>query len=113
MNNYTPGHKLLNLDTSGAQESIITFYTGNNESGSECPAMLVQQQDGKVIAATGSKMYRFDSDINPGSSETRSCSNFSQVNDKTPAAIQSDDKIVVAGRYSGGGNLILVRILTN
>ena len=112
VNNYTPSHKLLKLDTLGAMESTVTFHTGT-ESSSQCPSILVQQQDDRVIAASLNKMYRFDSEINLSTAEIRSCSNFSQMSNTTEAIIQPDDKIVVAGRYTGGGNLMLVRVLAN
>lgn len=111
-NYYFTIHRLLKINPDGSQEASVAFYQGS-ETNWDCPGMLVQQQDGKVLTNSATIMHRFDSEINLSTQETRSCSNFSQMSDKTHAAIQPDDKLVVAGRYTGGGNLMLVRILPN
>jgi hypothetical protein len=106
-------HNLIKIDSNGALESYQNYYNGYFTSHITCPVVLGQQQDGKVIASGWDKLYRFDSDLNVSTAEITSCSNFSQLGDKTSAILQADDKMVVAGRTTNGGNLTLIRTLPN
>lgn len=105
-----PNYKLVKLNANGTYASAITY--ANAGTSGYCPRIIAQQRDGKVVAYAPDRLFRFDSELNSSSAETMSCSTyFSAFTNQTRAVLQTDDKMIFAGRYEGGGNLVIVRTL--
>lgn len=106
--NGTITHYLDRYGSTGDFETSVSLY--NTPSGSQCPVIFANQNDGKLVTSNGNQILRLNPDLDNSTIETYYCSNIDSI-DSAHAAIQNDDKIVAAGVYSG--NLTLVRILPN
>jgi uncharacterized delta-60 repeat protein len=100
---------LMRLDAAGASEPYLLFQTGADDNN--CPQILAQQSDGRVVSAGIGRLYRFNSALDVNSAAIGFCSSFNTITAMTRAVLQPDDKMLVAGRYDGTGNLMLVRTL--
>jgi len=105
----------LNLGGPGASTGLDLFSAkGFYETSSSlfdigsCPAILTNQSDGKILIQLTGPLFRIDADL--GSQEWINCQNLQGVQWQR-GAIQTDDKIVVAGVYND--NLFLARLLPN
>lgn len=107
---YYDVRRLLVVESNGALNSSVT-YQADAISDSECPKVLAQQQDGKVIATGSDRLYRFNANLDPNTAEVNFCSSFNGLTNKTPGVLQANDKMIVAGRYNN--NLTLVRTVPN
>lgn len=104
-----PERQFFTIDNTGAWEKTNAY--GSSSSSGYCPNILAQQQNGKVIFGAPDRLLRLDSYLDMTSSELNYCSNFSYLTNITDGVLQTDDKMIVAGRYSG--YLTLVRTLPN
>ena len=96
------------FSSTGIFESKVSPYNGFSGS---CPDIFTNQKDGKVIIQTVGVLFRLNTELDLSSLETNYCSNLSGISNFARAAIQSDDKIVVAGIYND--YLMIVRLLPN
>lgn len=107
----TVGSNLVRLNTIGAFTTRIAYGpTGFvTDFSGDCPDVMAQQADGKVIAKTvvSDKLYRFSTTFS--TVQTMTCGSYSTLTSPTPAVLQSDDKMIAAGTYNG--NIALVRTL--
>lgn len=104
----TVNSNLVRMNSAGSFTSR-SQYEHANIIAYTCPEILAEQQDGKVIlkGASGEHLYRYAANFL--TIQTSSCANFSFMDIKTPAVLQADDKMVVAGRSNGG--LVMVRTI--
>ncbi len=106
------GSSTLVLDkfsSTGIFESSVSPFNGFSVTG--CPEVFANQTDGKVLLQFAGILFRLNTELDFSTMETNYCSNLSGMTNFARAAIQPDDKMVVAGIYNG--NLILVRLLPN
>ncbi|HCA57224.1 MAG TPA: hypothetical protein DEP46_04470 [Blastocatellia bacterium] len=106
---------LVRLSSNGAFTSSTEFepremiYPAESPTG-PCPEVLAQQGDGRVILKGNDfdELFRFSADF--ASVQTMSCGSYANLDyPKSHAVLQSDDKMVAAGRYNG--YITLVRTL--
>lgn len=95
------------FNSNGILESSNSLYNGFPIAG--CPEVFTNQNDGKLIAHFDGYLFRLNAELDTSSIETNVCPNLSQIGILSRAAIQTDDKMVVAGVYSN--YLVLVRLL--
>ncbi len=99
----TVGSSLVRLSTNGAFTSRVEYGpTGwqGNPSG-YCPDLMAQQSDGRIVTrpVTFELLYRFSTNFS--TIETMNCSSYANFGSKTPAVLQTDDKMIAAGTYNG------------
>lgn len=99
---------LVRLTSAGNFTSRSQYEESHTLAG-YCPEILAEQQDGKVIlrGASGEHMYRYSSNFL--TIQTSSCTAYTYVQNATYAVLQTDNKMVAAGRY--GDNLAIVRTI--
>lgn len=100
---------LEKFSATGSHQSNLILFNGF-PTGS-CPSLLDSQSDGKLIASYSGMLFRTDNELTSGSVESNTCPNLAFMTGLSRAAIQPDDKMVVAGLSSGF--LTLVRLLPN
>ena len=104
--------RLLQFGANGVFESPINYHTSESTSTpSNCPNVLAQQGDGKVVASGQDRMYRFNGNLDVNTAEINFCSAFVNLTNRTRGVLQTNDRMVIAGRYNG--YLTLVRTLSN
>jgi len=97
------------FSSSGVFESTQTVFPGYPVIG--CPEIFTNQNDGKLIVQFARFLYRTNAEIDGSSVERNDCSNLGGMTDLARAAIQPNDKMVVAGVYNN--YLMLVRLQPN
>ena len=110
------GANYVRLSSNGAFTSRTTYepYEILNQSEwtlSPCPDINAQQSDAKVImkGMNYDELFRFSGNF--ATVETMSCASYANLaaGSRTPAVLQTDDKMVAAGTY--GGYIALVRTM--
>ncbi len=101
------GIMLDKFSSSGFFESTLMLYDQVPTGG--CPEVFTNQNDGKLIGQSTGLLIRTNAEIDYSSREIHDCSNLYGVTSLARAAIQPDDKMVVAGVY--GNYLMLARLL--
>jgi uncharacterized delta-60 repeat protein len=91
----------------GVFESNITPYNGSSIAG--CPEVFTNQNNGKLIVNFAGLLFRLNDELDGSSIETNVCPSLSGMTGFSRAAIQTDDKMIVAGVYNN--YLMLVRLL--
>jgi hypothetical protein len=99
---------LRKFSPAGVFESSVSPY--NTHTFLNCPEVFTNQNDGKLIVPFRGLLFRLNDELD-GTIEMSDCSNLSPMSATARAAIQPDDKMVVAGVYNG--YLMLVRLLPN
>jgi uncharacterized delta-60 repeat protein len=109
-----PGYQFTALEKygpSGVFESMRSVHLFNNEyPGAGCPEIFTNQNDDKLIVRLDGFLVRANDELS-GNIEENDCSNLNGITNFGRAAIQSDDKMVVAGVYNN--YLMLARLLPN
>lgn len=109
LNPRSVDRNLLNLYfANGVIESTVDYHTGNHPYN-KCPTFLDQQDNGKIVASTRSKMYRINENLDPSTVQTGHCNSYGHLWPRI-AVMRGDDKLVVVGQNENG-NLSLVRTL--
>ena len=100
------GANYVRLSSSGAFTSRTEYEPQESISMGEwpngdCPDINAQQSDGKVILkGTGyDELFRFSTNF--ATVTTMHCASYANLDTRTAAVLQSDDKMVAAGTYSG------------
>ena len=97
------------FSSAGIFESSLSVYNQVPTAG--CPEVFTNQNDGKLIVQYLGLLFRANAEIDGSSIEINDCSNLGGMTKFARAAIQSDDKMVVAGVYNN--YLMLARLLPN
>ena len=98
------------FSSTGIFESSVSPFNGYYIGS--CPDVFTNQNDGKVLIQTAGYLFRLNAELDPFTMETNYCSNLSGLmSDFAQAAIQTDDKMVVAGIFND--YLMIVRLLPN
>ena len=100
------GANYVRLSSSGSFTSRTEYEPdevismGEWPNGS-CPDMNAQQSDGKVILkGTGyDELFRFSTNFSTVT--TMHCASYANLDARTPAVLQNDDKMVAGGTYNG------------
>lgn len=100
----TVGASIVRLNSSGSVTSRISYEPTEFVIGApagDCPDLMAQQQDGRLVlkGENSDELFRFSTNF--ATVETMSCSNYGALSSPTPAVLQSDDKMIAAGSYSG------------
>jgi uncharacterized delta-60 repeat protein len=98
---------LEKFGSNGVLESGLSPYNQYPTEG--CPEVFTNQNDGKLIVQYLGLLFRTNNELDGSSIEINDCSNLGGLSIIARAAIQSDDKMVVAGVYNG--YLMLARLL--
>ncbi len=97
------------FSSTGIFESSISPFNGFSGG---CPDIFTNQNDGKVLVKTNGILFRFNAELDSSTMEINYCSNLiGLISELGTAAIQPDDKMVVAGVFND--YLMIVRLLPN
>lgn len=110
----TLGANYVRLSSSGAFTSRTQYEPQITVDQSDwydgpCPDINDQQSDGKVIlkGSNNDELFRFSSNFS--SVTSMHCASYANLDSRTPAVLQSDDKMVAGGTY--GGYIAIVRTM--
>lgn len=108
----TVGSNLVRFQSDGDYIGRIQYipvqYDPNPQSG-PCPSIIAEQSDGRVVARGVHlhKIYRFSSTYS--TTQTMNCDSYTSLSGPTRAVLQTDNKMIAAGRYNG--NIAIARTL--
>ena len=99
----TVGANIVRLSSGGTFTSRTEYEPSEFVFGAPqpCPDLTMQQQDGRVVlkGTNSDELFRFSTDFS--TVETMNCASYANLDTRTPAVLQSDDKMVAAGTYNG------------
>jgi uncharacterized delta-60 repeat protein len=108
----TLGSNLARFQSDGDYIGRIAYIPVHYDTGSHpgsCPSIIAEQSDGRVVARGTyfDKLYRFSSTFS--TTQTMNCDSYTALGEQTKAVLQSDNKMLAAGRYNG--NIAIARTL--
>ena len=100
----TLGSNLVRFQSDGdyiGRVNYIPVQVDPNPQSGPCPVIIAEQSDARIVArgVYYNKLYRFSSGYS--TVQTTTCDPYSSLEDKTRAILQSDNKMLAAGRYNG------------
>ena len=103
--------RIVHFSTSGAvtgstvyeDDPPFSYVTGN------CPDILAQQANGRILAKSVDNDYIYRFSTSYFTINKMGCESYSTLQSPTRAVLQSDDKMIAAGRYDG--DIAIVRTL--
>ena len=108
----TLGSNLVHFQSDGdysGRTNYVPVQENQNVQSGPCPTIVAEQTDGRVIArgVHSNRLHRFSSNFS--TVQSINCDAYTSLSEKTFAVLQSDNKMIAAGRYNG--NIAIVRTL--